>query len=167
VSRLQPYAGCITLSFSAVERSIERLCLISSIPLTIARSFPPGVKAGGKLHPVPMIERFSFDIKNFYPAITVVAPMMMLAPQPAMSPTRSNGRPPTNTEELPAVNGVAVGCGVAGVGTMAQTCISPTTAAGMPPIITLETPGPVTEPPCAVLSPTLAANGILYFFVAE
>jgi hypothetical protein len=61
------------------------------------------------------------------------------------------------------VNGVVVGCGVAGVGTIAQICISPTTAAGIPAIITLLTPGPITVPPCAVLSPTLAAGGIFYF----
>src|SRR6187401_2595415 len=87
--------------------------------------------------------------------------MTMLAPHAAISPTRSKGLSPTITLELPAVNGVVVGCGEAGVGTIAQTCISPTTAAGIPPIITLLIPGPIIDPPCAVLSPTLAACGIL------
>ena len=87
--------------------------------------------------------------------------MTMLAPHTAISPTRSKGLPLTITLELPAVKGVVVGCGVAGVGTIAHTCISPTTAAGIPPIITLLIPGPITVPPCAVLSPTLAAGGII------
>jgi hypothetical protein len=108
-----------------------------------------------------MIEKFSFAITQFYPAITVLAPIIILAPQAAISPTRSNGFPPTITVTLPATNGVVVGCGEAGVGTIAHTCISPTTAAGIPPIITLLTPGPIIDPPCAVLSPTLAACGIL------
>ena len=44
------------------------------------------------------------------PIITVGAPMMIGAPQPAMSPTRSAGRPPIITVVLPIGNGVG-GCG--------------------------------------------------------
>jgi hypothetical protein len=106
------------------------------------------------------MQNFLLSYFMFYPAITFDAPAAILAPHAAISPTRSNGLPPTITVELPAVKGVVVGCGVAGVGTIAHKCISPTTAAGIPAISTLLTPGPITDPPCAVVSPTLAAGGI-------
>ena len=45
-----------------------------------------------------------------HPIITVGAPMTIGAPHPDMSPTRSAGRPPISTVELPIGNGVG-GCG--------------------------------------------------------
>jgi hypothetical protein len=38
--------------------------------------------------------------------------------------------------------------------------MSPITAAGMPPMSTVDTPGPVTVPGWAVVSPTRAAGGM-------
>ena len=61
--------------------------------------------------------------------MTVLAPIIIVAPHPAISPTLNKGLPPASTVTLPAANGVLVGCGVAGVGTIAQICMSPTTAA--------------------------------------
>src|SRR5262245_40912748 len=87
---------------------------------------------------------------------TVGAPITIGAPHPAMSPTRSAGRPPIMTVGLPIGNGVG-GC-TAGGGKL-HVCRSPTTAAGIPPIMTVGTPGPVTTPGCPVGSPTRAANG--------
>lgn len=51
-------------------------------------------------------------------------------------------------------------CGMGGVPgvTMGHTCMSPIVAAGMPPIRTVGQPGPVMVPPCAVMSPNLAAG---------
>jgi hypothetical protein len=54
--------------------------------------------------------------------------------------------------------------GCADDGGIEHWCVSNMTAAGAPPILTVGTPGPVIEPPCVVLSLTLAAAGIFLFF---
>ena len=69
-----------------------------------------------------------------HPTFTVGAPITIGAPQPAMSPTRSAGRPPIITVMLPIGNGVG-GC-TAGGGKL-HVCRSPTTAAGIPAISTV------------------------------
>lgn len=99
------------------------------------------------------------------PIRTVGQPTAALAPQRQTSVVRIAGLPQINTVVLPIINGEDVRCGVLGVGTIAQVCISPITAAGIPPIITVAAPGPVITPPCVVKSPNLAAADIIIYLL--
>jgi len=75
--------------------------------------------------------------------MTFIAPMMIGAPQPDMSPIRAAGMPPISTVGQPGGT-IAVGGCTAGGGNE-QMCGVDTVAAGIPAIRTVGTPGgPIT-----------------------
>src|SRR4051794_9673108 len=93
------------------------------------------------------------DVYGAHPPTTTVGqPTTIGAPQPAVSPIRAAGCPPTSTVVLPGGTSGVGGCGVGGGNE--HVCTVPTVAAGAPPISTVGTPGPDTTPGCPVASPT-------------
>src|SRR5688500_12574565 len=76
-----------------------------------------------------------------------------------MSPTRAAGLPPISTVGQPG-GMIGVGGCTAGGGNE-HACMFPTVAAGSPPMSTVGTPGGMRTPGCPVMSPTLAAGGMV------
>ena len=94
---------------------------------------------------------------------TFMAPSRIVSGGPTQvqsPPMTAAGRPEMRTVSAPGGRIGPPTCGTTVASTRGHACMSPTSAAGSPPMSTLGAPGPTTVPPCAVMSPTLAAGGI-------
>src|SRR5690606_29464871 len=138
------------------ERLLHMLCAGSGRDHHVSRALAvehvPARREGPALSHLGVVD-------GAHPIITVGAPTAIDAPHAHESPCRTAGRPWIITELDPATNGDDGKCPV--LGGMTQACMSPMTAAGIPAIITVDTPGPTTVPPCTVVSPTRPAAGIV------